>query len=337
MNNEIMVSVMVTTYNLEKYVEETLKSVLMQDVNFKYEILVGDDGSADNTVGVVKKLQEEYPEIISYFVMDRDQNIKYDRIERASKNRINLLNHARGKYLVFLDGDDFYITKDKLQKQVDVLENPNNADCVACCHDMYMYWNEDKKYRINNYNKEFKLEGKKMWKDCMYFHTDAVLFKNLFKDGFPKEINPCYYDDNTITFYLLKFGKFYYIPETMACYRQIEGSSWNSFSDYDKSIVNLMNIDIENQINSDYKKEIEIRYIYHVFFIWRKRKHIPVEVLEKYVPQAKRDNLTYTLEALSYNEKSLGNKIKTDVAMLWKLFCFVWIKLRRIIANRKFM
>lgn len=337
MNKDVMVSVMITTYNLEKYIEETLKSVLMQDVKFSYEILVGDDGSSDNTIEVVKQWKEKYPDIISYFVMDRDPSVKYDRIERASKNRINLLNHAKGKYLVFLDGDDFYITKDKLQKQVDVLENPDNADCVACCHDMYMYWNEDKKHRINNYNKEFKLSGKIMWKDCMYFHTDAVLFRNVFMNGFPEEINPSYYDDNRITFYLLKFGKFYYIPETMACYRQIEGSSWNSFSDYDKSIVNLMNIDIEHQINADYAKESEIRYIYHVFFIWRHRKNIPNEVLEKYMPQAKRDHLTYTIDALSYNEKTFAEKCKTDILMLWKLFCFIWIKLRRVIAVREFM
>lgn len=337
MNNEIMVSVMITTYNLEKYIGETLKSVVEQETDFPYEIIVGDDGSSDHTVDVVKSWEEKYPELISHYVMDRDQGKKYDRIERASRNRINLLQHAKGKYLVFLDGDDFYISKEKLQKQVEVLENPENSDCVACCHDMYMYWSEEKKYRINNYSKQFKINGRKMWKDCMYFHSDAILFRNKFENGFPNEINPCYYDDNTITFYLLKFGKFYYIPETMACYRQIEGSSWNSFSDYDKSIVNLMNIDIERQINSEYAKESEIRYIYHVYFMWRNRNRIPKEVIDRYLPQAKRDNLWYTMDALSFKEKTLTQKIKIDLVMLCKLFMFVWIKLTRIIANRKLM
>lgn len=56
-----MVSVIVLTYNHEKYIKEALDSILMQKVNFDYEILIGDDASSDNTVKILKNIKIDIP------------------------------------------------------------------------------------------------------------------------------------------------------------------------------------------------------------------------------------------------------------------------------------
>ena len=120
-------SICITTYNLEKYLEETLRSVFNQQTTYSYEVLIGDDGSTDKTIEIIKEWKRKYPEIIKYFIMDRENNKKYDHIIRASSNRYNLLKNAVGRYITFLDGDDFYIDSNKIEKQINILDK--NLDC----------------------------------------------------------------------------------------------------------------------------------------------------------------------------------------------------------------
>ena len=86
----------------------------MQKVNFKYEILVGDDCSSDDTQNVLKEYQKSNPSLFRLFL--RDSNIG------ATKNAYELLINARGKYLATCEGDDYWTDENKLQIQVDFLE-----------------------------------------------------------------------------------------------------------------------------------------------------------------------------------------------------------------------
>ena len=80
------VSVMITTYNLEAYIEETLRSVLSQKTKFPFEILVGDDGSSDETVTIIKKYVESYPDKIFLYEMPREKGKQYNRAQCYWKN-----------------------------------------------------------------------------------------------------------------------------------------------------------------------------------------------------------------------------------------------------------
>ena len=88
-NKRPMVSVIVLTYNHEKYIKEALDSILMQKVNFDYEILIGDDASSDNTVKILKKYQNRYPNIIRLFLNKINLGGTY--------NAYNVLINAKGK------------------------------------------------------------------------------------------------------------------------------------------------------------------------------------------------------------------------------------------------
>lgn len=330
------VSVLITTYNLEHYVAETIESVLSQKTNFDFEILVGDDGSQDKTASIVKAYAERYPGRIELYVMDRNPEVKYNRIERASKNRINLVEHARGEYLIFLDGDDLYIDEDKLQKQVDILDAEENQDCIACTHNIWLYWNEDEKELINPYKKKFKISGREYWKNCMYFHSDTVMFRNIYHGKFPEEIPKNYYDDNIIIYSLLKYGKLLYIPDVMVNYRQLENSSWNSVDDMEKNLINLLDWDIEEQINSEYRRQSTIRHMYNILYVWLKQKYITPELREKYGSQMRESGLERAEKWMNFSKQTLGFRIKKTVWLFACMMIFLWNKVRKQFAMKKY-
>jgi|WetSurMetagenome_2_1015567.scaffolds.fasta_scaffold08600_3 glycosyltransferase involved in cell wall biosynthesis len=121
---EIMVSVFMMTYNHEKYIAKAIDSVLMQKTNFSYEIIVGEDGSSDNTLDILISYAKRYPSLVNLIV--NKKNIG------AKANQIKVLEACRGKYIAMLEGDDFWIDPDKLQKQVDFLEsNPAFSMCFT--------------------------------------------------------------------------------------------------------------------------------------------------------------------------------------------------------------
>ena len=289
-------SVLITTYNLEQYVEQTLESVFNQHTDFDYEVLVGDDGSSDGTAEIVRKWADRYPGKLTLFVMDRDPDVKYNRIERASKNRINLIKHAKGDYLIFLDGDDWYTDTSKLQKQVDYLDSHEGT--IATAHDIQVYYSDEEQHRmLTNMNREFTVDGKFYWSSCMYLHSDTIVFRNIFKDSgsIGEEANriiddPVFsknYDDNIIMYLLIGHGKIHYSPEVMVCYRQLANSSWNSVSDLEKALVNACDYDLERQISPKYSRQTRLRHIRDIWTIATRFKSITPEEITKYKKIAK--------------------------------------------------
>jgi len=96
-NNEL-VSVIMPTYNLEKYIKRTLESALRQTYE-KIEIVIVDDRSTDRTTYIIEELQKEYPQIVCY---SQEKNMG------AGAARNKALELAKGRYVAFLDGDDFW-------------------------------------------------------------------------------------------------------------------------------------------------------------------------------------------------------------------------------------
>lgn len=333
---QMKVSVLITTYNLEQYVAQTLDSVLMQQVDFEYEILVGDDGSKDRTRDVVRQYMERYPDLISLFVMDREPDQQYNRIARASRNRLNLISRAQGEYLIFLDGDDVYTDSRKLQRQADVLDAPENRDCVACAHNIWLYWDEQRKEPVNPYTKEFKVKGRTYWRDVMYFHSDTVMFRNVFTDSLMEDIPSDFFDDNIIVFALLKYGGIYYLPELMANYRQVENSSWNSVDDTEKHLINLMDWDVELGMDPRLKQPSVMRHMGDIFYIWRHRRNIPPHLREKYKVQMEANRLYRGERWMDFTEQSLGWRIGNTLWLGMELVLFACNKLRRILTAGKY-
>jgi len=118
----LKVSVIITTYNMERYIKKSLESALNQITNFSYEIIISDDCSTDNTLKILEHYQIMYDKKVRIINSATNTGI-IENIKRALKS-------AKGKYIAFLDADDYWITNDKLQKQYDILEKQLEIDYV---------------------------------------------------------------------------------------------------------------------------------------------------------------------------------------------------------------
>ncbi len=119
--NSVKVSIVTTTYNHEKYIEQALQSVADQKTNFEIEHLVGEDGSKDGTKDVCLQFAEKYKHV-RVFQNDRSNVIYIKDRPTGRWNFVNLIRHATGEYIALLPGDDYWIDPYKLQKQIDFLD-----------------------------------------------------------------------------------------------------------------------------------------------------------------------------------------------------------------------
>ena len=123
-----MVSVRVSTYNHEKYIAQCIESILMQKANFPFEVIIGEDFSADGTREIVLAYQKKYPDKIK--VILSEQNVG------AARNSLRIQQACQGKYHSMCEGDDYWIDPLKLQKQVDFMEA--HPDVSLCFHNAFV-------------------------------------------------------------------------------------------------------------------------------------------------------------------------------------------------------
>ncbi len=127
---EIMVSIICTAYNHEKFIQSALDSFINQKTNFDFEVLVHDDASTDNTANIIRKYEKEFPKIIKPIYQSEN---KFSKSVNLQKEIIAPI--ARGKYIALCEGDDYWIDEYKLQKQVDYLES--HPGCTICFTNAY--------------------------------------------------------------------------------------------------------------------------------------------------------------------------------------------------------
>jgi glycosyltransferase involved in cell wall biosynthesis len=113
----MMVSVCMITYNHEAFITQAIEGVLMQRVDFKFELIIGEDCSTDSTRGISEDYANKFPDIIKLLPSERNLGMM--------PNFIRALNACTGRYIALCEGDDYWTDPYKLQKQVDFLEaNP---------------------------------------------------------------------------------------------------------------------------------------------------------------------------------------------------------------------
>lgn len=117
------VSVCVVSYNQKLFIEECLESLIRQDVDFEFEIIVSDDCSTDGTRLIVENYVRRYPGLI--------RDVSPDANLGPFKNYLRVHEQARGEYVAHMDGDD-YALAGKLRKQAELLDS--NVDCSMVFH-----------------------------------------------------------------------------------------------------------------------------------------------------------------------------------------------------------
>lgn len=168
-----LVTVLVTTYNQEKYIAQALDSVLAQKTDFPFEIYVSEDCGTDGTRTILQDYARSYPDRIRLNLRDKNVGI--------SRNWYEGLCAARGEYVCTLEGDDWWLDDCKLQKQMNFLRE--HPDYVAVSHtirqtddagNIYGCEPHDPRILGHDATPQLFLQG-------VTFSCTACLVKNLFR------------------------------------------------------------------------------------------------------------------------------------------------------------
>ncbi|MDZ8117762.1 glycosyltransferase [Pontiella agarivorans] len=235
------VSVSVITYNNGPYIRECLDSILDQETDFSYEICLGEDGSTDGTREICIEYAERHPEKIRLFLRTQEDAGRERFKSQGVYNYIETTRECCGTYVAFCDGDDAWICKKKLQKQVDLLAADPGVSLV---HSDFDKSNEVTGKQIHGFNSKrgikpcVKQEKEKAIIDlllCRYAiaassvvaRTSDVL--DIFDSS--EELFLTYPMGDTQTWCeLLRRGRFHYMDEALALYRITKESTSNSLS-----------------------------------------------------------------------------------------------------------
>jgi glycosyltransferase involved in cell wall biosynthesis len=213
------VSVSVTTFNHEAFISQALDGILMQDTDFPFEIIVGDDCSADRTRELVRGYQRQHPDRIRTVLPDRT----------LGRGGIPLfgetLLHARGAYIAMMDGDDFWTARHKLQVQVDFLEA--NPDHSMCFHEVAVL--DDHEGKVVGVYTGAETEHADIWGRC-YIASCSPVFRRASLLPLPSWYMDMEYGDWPLYMLASTRGKIGYINETMGTYRIHDNGIWSQRS-----------------------------------------------------------------------------------------------------------
>lgn len=222
-----LVSVVLITYNHEKFIGKAIESIINQDCSFKIELLIAEDCSTDNTLKVVLEYAEKYSDVIK--VLKRKKNLG------ATKNLYDAYTKCAGKYIAQLEGDDYWTDMRKLQKQYDFLERNKEYICVTHLHGnvdqegnkvISEEWHgRPGKYTIDEFRKGNITIG----------HTGTFFFRNFLKEDWEKcKIIYQAHDfigDITLSLIILQQGPVYCMKDVMSVLRVVrkeDGTNWGS-------------------------------------------------------------------------------------------------------------
>lgn len=212
------VSVHMLAYQHASYIRQALDSILMQKVDFRYEIVIGDDCSTDGTQDILKEYKKKYPDKI-HLILNK-KNIG------TIGNSVRVIKHCRGKYIACLEGDDFWTDDRKLQIQIDFLDQ--NPEYAACYHYTNVIGNDKKlcktyrmaRYDINSYDQYFS--------EIPSLPTASLVMRNIFHENdYFYYFQTKYIGDRIVQALILKHGKIKYIDRTMCTYRFITNGTYS--------------------------------------------------------------------------------------------------------------
>lgn len=213
----IDVSIVMPVYNHEKYIRQALESILEQETEYMYEILIGEDASTDNSKDIIKEFEEKYPGRIHAFYHRKNLG--------GTRNGYELYMAACGRYIAVLEGDDYWTDKHKIQKQVSFLDA--HLEYIGCASNFSII-NEDGEITEWQKISDEHLERKFTWQDFLErgfeFQTATLIYRNIYLDG--KDYTILYkahelVGDLTMLTILLNQSNIYIMKDIMSAYRQI--------------------------------------------------------------------------------------------------------------------
>jgi predicted SAM-dependent methyltransferase/glycosyltransferase involved in cell wall biosynthesis len=239
--NNTKISVVVTSYNHEKYIRECIDSILMQK-GVDFELILGDDCSEDNTRKILEKYQKQHPEIIKLLPLTENMGV--------TKNLKRCLETVTGDYVAICEGDDYWMDHYKLQKQANFLEK--RQDCAMCFNSILMFYENDEE---KNY-----IFQEKLTKDT--FTTRELILENfignfsccMYRTDVVKKLPDTLYNLFTVDWIFnitcSLYGNIGFLNEQMTVYRKHDSALWSGKNDIDQGSELSEHIDTYNKFLS---------------------------------------------------------------------------------------
>ncbi|MFM9840717.1 MAG: glycosyltransferase family 2 protein [Cyclobacteriaceae bacterium] len=239
---DFLVTVVVWTYNHGEFIEEALNGIINQQRDFELEVIVGDDFSTDGAREIITGFSEKYS-FIKPLLPDRNYG--------PNENVKQTLLASRGKYIAFLDGDDYWCDNFKLQKQVDFMERNNEVN--LCFNNVRIIGRGEAESMAY-------LPSRKKYIDCYdliqgdFTHTNATIVRNS-KGLFDPVINNQLPGSDTVLFLLplIKGGVGYFFSEIMSVYRVHRGGVFSMKSVHQRYKQGIKDMSILKEYFNDKK------------------------------------------------------------------------------------
>ncbi len=238
-----VVSVRCITYQHVNFIREAIEGFLMQETMFPVEILIHDDASTDGTADIVREYQARYPQLIRTVLQRENQYSKGREVWRRAHD--SFVKMLRGEFIALCEGDDYWISSHKLQRQVEAMLRA--PECSACIHNA---WEVEEKtsYKrlLNTECRKPRFTIREMFRHEFIIPTASMLFRHsLHKKA--TEVRASWLQqsvvgDRPLQMLLLDTGPFVYIDDVMSVYRRHAGGMMQQLNNnyVDKVIPNFI-------------------------------------------------------------------------------------------------
>ncbi|MFM0017749.1 glycosyltransferase [Paraburkholderia azotifigens] len=223
----LRISVLLVTYNHERFVRQALDSILMQRFDGEIDIVVADDKSTDATVAVIRTYQEIDPSIsISYLSSPRNLGI--------TRNYQRGFAACTGDYVAVLEGDDYWTDPCKLAKQVSFLES--HRECVMCSANYIVFEEGPRRFtpRVPELQGWNYLTSRSLISDNVIGNFSTCVYRAESLRLLPPSLFTIKAYDWAIHISLGQFGPIGFLREPMSVYRVHPKGSWSLLSHQQK-------------------------------------------------------------------------------------------------------
>jgi glycosyltransferase involved in cell wall biosynthesis len=251
------VSVLLITYNHEPYLSEALDSILKQNASFAWELVISEDCSTDRTLEIVHKYSAKHP---TAKIILSDHNLNTNEVSSRA------IKICSGEYIAYIDGDDVWLSDQKLQQQVDYLDR--NPFCTLCFHDVCVI---DKGGKVLGETWNGQTAPALIGIDELIGHNSIASCSAMFRRSaigeLPKSFDNVPFGDWALWVLATRNGMCGYLPEVLAARRKHPAGCYTSMNSRQKIEENLRCLDWF-EVNLDSKFMTSVRRAQNA---WRKQ------------------------------------------------------------------
>jgi glycosyltransferase involved in cell wall biosynthesis len=293
-----ILSIVVMTYNQHQYVNEALKSVYSQKIKVPFEVLLSDDCSTDGTQDILREWNERFPNITRLILH------KHNLGGHGVANLNEAIEGCRGRYIAFLEGDDYWTSNHKIQRQLDVLES--DEAITACAHET-MVLRRDGQLQPLNHGHPDGVQDLRYLLEYGFPHINSLVVRSASLSNRSVSLRSLPMGDWPIIIQCAMDGKIISLPDSKWSVYRVQGQgSWNArklvyrtlgeicaFETFKLCLPTHYKFSLNKQIlrrrwwiAEDYLRQRERILALHTalpgFLLWCVFRHVPFRALVKF-------------------------------------------------------